>query len=113
MGTVKMVGKGAVSNGFLLRGLDQHTLKYQESKDAIGRDMYIAVFRIQDFQRSSGVDAGELMAKMCAKHSERSVAAAQISAIADLFSCFKNTWSQRSIPTFTAMPLPDSPVCNQ
>jgi hypothetical protein len=106
MGTVTMLGKGAVSNGFLLRGLDQHTLNYTESKDAIGRDLYTAVFRVQDFQRSTGVDAAELMAKICAKYSEPSVAAAQISAISDLFSCFKDTWSQRSIPTFTALPIP-------
>jgi hypothetical protein len=106
MGAVQTIGKGAVSDGFLLRGLDQHTLNYTEARAAIGHDLYVAVFRIQDFQRSSGVDATDLMAKLCTKYSEPSVAAAQCTAISDLFSCFKNTWSQRTAPKFTAMPMP-------
>jgi hypothetical protein len=104
IGAVEIIGKGDVSDGFLLRGLDQHTLKYKTARETIGRKVTDVVLSIQEFERASGVDASELMAKMCFKYSEPAVAAAQITAISDLFSCFRNTWSQRTIPTVLADP---------
>jgi hypothetical protein len=104
MGAVENIGKGDVSDGFLLRGLDQHTLKYKAARESIGRKVTDVVLKIQEFERAHGVDASELMAKLCAKYSEPAVVAAQITAISDLFSCFRNTWSQRTIPTILAVP---------
>jgi hypothetical protein len=98
IGAVSMVGKGSVSNGFLLRGLDQHTLKYKEERDVIKDQVYDAVFSIQEFQRVTGTDVSELICAMCEKRSEAAVVAAQIAAISDVFSSFKDTWSQRTIP---------------
>jgi hypothetical protein len=104
IGTVKCMNDtegGSVDHykeGQFLRGLDQHTLKYTERKKGIDRRVYEAVFRIQEFERSTGVDASEIMAKHCAINSEPSVAAAHIAAISDVFSAFKGTWSERSIP---------------
>jgi hypothetical protein len=98
IGAVRMIGKGSVSNGFLFRGLDQHTLKYKEERDVIKDQVYEAVFSIQKFQKATGADVSELICAMCEKRSEAAVVAAQITAISDLFSSFKDTWSQRTIP---------------
>jgi len=98
IGTVKDMNNGEPPEGMFLRGLDQHTLKYKERKDEIDRQVYDAVFRIQEFQRMSGVDASDVMANLCTKYSEPSVIAAHTAAISDIFSSFKDTWSQRAIP---------------
>eukprot|EP00529_Nitzschia_sp_RCC80_P021390 CAMPEP_0113498376 /NCGR_PEP_ID=MMETSP0014_2-20120614/31136_1 /TAXON_ID=2857 /ORGANISM="Nitzschia sp." /LENGTH=385 /DNA_ID=CAMNT_0000392389 /DNA_START=487 /DNA_END=1644 /DNA_ORIENTATION=- /assembly_acc=CAM_ASM_000159 len=103
IGTVKQMNDSdgnteQYKEGQFLRGLDQHTLKYTERKKGIDRRVYEAVFRIQEFERKTGVDASEIMAKHCAINSEPSVAAAHIAAISDVFSSFKGTWSERSIP---------------
>jgi hypothetical protein len=108
IGTVKQMNNDAAAGGDgtgssmkegeFLRGLDQHTLKYSERKKSIDRRVYDAVFRIQEFQRKTGVDASSIMAKHCAINSEPSVAAAHVAAISDVFSSFKGTWSERSIP---------------
>ena len=44
-------------------------------------------------------DVTEFMAKVCAKKSEPAVIAAHTAAISDLFSVYKDTWTQRHIPT--------------
>lgn len=100
IGTVQQMNEGGdnMPEGSFLRGLDQHTLKYKERKTGIDKRVYETVFRIQEFQRNTGVDASHIMAKHCANNSEPSVAAAHIAAISDLFSSFKGTWSERSIP---------------
>lgn len=98
IGTVRNMNKGEPPEGIFLRGLDQHSDKYRERKDEINNQIYDAVFRIQEFQRLSGKDASEVMAKMCAKYSEPSVIAAHTAAISDIFSAHKGTWSQRAIP---------------
>eukprot|EP00529_Nitzschia_sp_RCC80_P031193 CAMPEP_0113461640 /NCGR_PEP_ID=MMETSP0014_2-20120614/11653_1 /TAXON_ID=2857 /ORGANISM="Nitzschia sp." /LENGTH=363 /DNA_ID=CAMNT_0000353423 /DNA_START=370 /DNA_END=1458 /DNA_ORIENTATION=- /assembly_acc=CAM_ASM_000159 len=97
IGTVKQMNDSdgnteQYKEGQFLRGLDQHTLKYTERKKGIDRRVYEAVFRIQEFERKTGVDASEIMAKHCAINSEPSVAAAHIAAISDVFSSFKGTW---------------------
>jgi hypothetical protein len=91
-------GKDGPPEGVFLRGLDQHTDKYRERKDEINRQIYDAVARIQDFQRLSGKDATEVLAKLCHKYSEPSVVAAHMTAISDIFAMHKDTWSQRAIP---------------
>lgn len=101
IGTVReMNGKEGENppEGTFLRGLDQHSDKYKERKDQINKQIYDAVFRIQDFQRLSGKDASEVMAKLCNKYSEPSVVAAHMAAISDIFSLHKETWSTRAIP---------------
>jgi hypothetical protein len=98
IGTVREMNSGEPPEGIFLRGLDQHSDKYRERKDEINQQVYDAVFRIQTFQRLSGKDASEVMAKLCAKYSEPSVIAAQTAAIADIFSAHKGLWSQRAIP---------------
>lgn len=99
IGTVREMNKGVEPpEGTFLRGLDQHSDKYRERKDEINNQIYDAVFRIQEFQRLSGKDASEVMAKMCTKYSEPSVIAAHMSAISDIFSAHKDTWTQRAIP---------------
>lgn len=99
LGTVSSIGNDKVSDGFLLRGLDQHTNRYKETRDFIGRQLYDAVLSVQEFERTNGVDCSELMGRLSRKYSEPSVVAAQSAALSDLFSSFKGTWSQRSIPT--------------
>ena len=101
IGTVReMNGKEGENppEGTFLRGLDQHSDKYKERKDEINRQIYDAVFRIQDFQRLSGKDASEAMAKLCTKYSEPSVVAAHMAAISDIFAMHRDTWSKRAIP---------------
>ena len=105
-------GKGKDGNkehvekeGYYLRGLDQHTNKYRERKDDIAKQVYDAVFRIQDFAWNSGVDdCTDMIAKASMKYSEPSVIAAQMAAMSDLFSSFKGTWTQRHIPTIESKP---------
>jgi hypothetical protein len=98
IGTVKEMNDGEPPEGVFLRGLDQHTMKYKARKEEIDRQVYDAVFRIQEFQRLSGVDASEVMANLCTKYSEPSVVAAHTAAISDIFSSFRDTWSTRAIP---------------
>ncbi|KAG7363979.1 hypothetical protein IV203_037181 [Nitzschia inconspicua] len=98
IGTVRDMNHGEPPEGIFLRGLDQHSDKYVERKDEISDQIYHAVFRIQEFQRISGKDASEVMAKCCAKFSEPSVVAAHMAAISDMFSAHKGTWSHRAIP---------------
>lgn len=98
IGTVRSMNKGEPPEGMFLRGLDQHSDKYRERKDEINNQIYDAVYRIQEFQRLSGKDASEVIAKMCAKYSEPSVVAAHMAAISDIFSSYKGTWSRRAIP---------------
>ena len=100
----KKDGKEQEREGYYLRGLDQHTNKYKERKDEIGKQVYDAVFRIQDFAWESGVDCDEMIAKASMKYSEPSVIAAQMAAMSDLFSSFKGTWTQRHIPTIESKP---------
>ena len=38
------------------------------------------------------------------KFSEPAVVAAQVAAVSDMFSSFKDTWTQRNIPTFDDVP---------
>ena len=78
--------------------------KKTERRDEIGRQVYDAVFRLQDFQWASGADCTELIAKASMKYSEPSAVAAQMAAMSDLFSSFKGTWTQRHIPTIEARP---------
>lgn len=105
LGAVGDIGEDKVSDGFLLRGLDQHTNRYKQTRDFIGRQVYDAVLSVQEFERANGLDCSELMAKLSQKYSEPSVIAAQSAALSDLFSSFKGTWSHRSIPT-----IPDGPL---
>lgn len=104
LGTVGEIGRERVPDGFLLRGLDQHTNRYKETKDFIGRQVYDAVFSVQEFERANGIDCSELMAQVSQKYSEPAVIAAQAAALSDIFSSFKDTWTHRSIPT-----IPDGP----
>lgn len=105
LGTVGEVGDEKVSDGCLLRGLDQHTNRYKNVRDFIGRQVYDAVLSVQEFEQANGIDCSELMAQMSIKYSEPSVVAAQSAAISDIFSSFKGTWTHRSIPT-----IPDGPM---
>ena len=105
LGTVGDLGDAKVSDGFLLRGLDQHTCRYKNARDFIGRQVYDAVLSVQEFEKANGIDCSELMAQMSIKYSEPSVVAAQSAAISDIFSCFKDSWTHRSIPT-----IPDGPL---
>jgi hypothetical protein len=98
IGTVRELNNGEPPEGMFLRGLDQHSHKYKERKDKINNQVYDAVFRIQEFQRLSGKDASEVMAKLCTKYSEPSVIAAHTAAISDIFSAYKGLWSKRAIP---------------
>jgi len=93
-----------MTDGMLLRGLDQHTNRYKEARDFISRQVYDAIFRVQEIEQANGVDCSELMAQLSAKYSAPSAIAAQSAALSDLFSCFKGTWSHRNIPT-----IPDGP----
>ena len=93
-----------VTDGMLLRGLDQHTNRYMEARDSISRQVYHVIFRVQEFEQAKGVDCSELMAQLSAKYSAPSSIAAQSTALSDLFSSFKGTWSHRNIPT-----IPDGP----
>lgn len=99
LGAVGEVGDEKVSDGMLLRGLDQHTNRYKETRDYINQKVYDAVFAVQSFERENNVDCSELMAQLSAKYSEPSVISAQTAALSDLFSSFKGTWTHRSIPT--------------
>jgi len=106
LGTVGEIGPDKVTDGFLLRGLDQHTHRYKETKGFIGRQVYDAVFSVQEFQRANGgIDCSELMSQLVQKYSEPSLIAAQSAALSDLFSSFKGTWTHRSIPTIPHGPL--------
>lgn len=99
-GIVSQVNKGGASggDGFFLRGLDQHTIEYQRSQDVRCKNLYGAVHRMQRYQKLSGRDISEQMREQLGKISAPSVAAAQIAAISDLFSSYKGTWSNRSVP---------------
>ena len=104
LGKVEELGHEKVSDGMLLRGLDQHTHRYKEVKGFISRQVYDAVFTVQEFEKANGVDCSELMAQLSRKYSEPSAVAAQTAALSDIFSSFKDTWTHRSIPT-----IPDGP----
>ena len=104
MDTVKEVDAGKQQEGYFLRGLDQHTLRYKERRDEVGRQVYLAVFEIQTYQWATGVDASDLIAQASQKYSQAAVAAAHMAAISDLFSAFKNTWTERHIPTVELEP---------
>lgn len=104
IGTVGEVGDNKITDGMLLRGLDQHTNRYKEARDFISRQVYDAVFSVQEFERAKGVNCSELMAQLSSKYSEPSVISAQSAALSDLFSSFKGTWTHRNIPT-----IPDGP----
>jgi hypothetical protein len=103
LGTVAENDK-KMTDGMLLRGLDQHTNRYKEARDFISRQVYDAIFSVQEFEQENGVDCSELMAQLSAKYSAPATIAAQSAAISDLFSSFKGTWSHRNIPT-----VPDGP----
>ena len=90
----------------LLRGLDQHMKNYKERRDEIHSQVHEAVFRLQRFQTLSGVNMSEEISKACIKYSEPALIAAHMAAISDLFTAFKDTWTQRHIPTVTANPKP-------
>ena len=105
LGKVGSIGNEKVTDGFLLRGLDQHTNRYKATRDFIARQVYDAVLSVQDFEKRNNVDCSELISKLCIKYSEPSRIAAQSAAISDIFSSFKDTWSQRAIPT-----IPDGPL---
>jgi hypothetical protein len=93
-----------VTDGMLLRGLDQHTNRYKEARDVISRRVYDAIFSVQEYEQEKGVDCSELMALLSAKYSAPATIAAQAAALSDLFSSFRGTWSHRNIPT-----IPDGP----
>ncbi|CAJ1959861.1 unnamed protein product [Cylindrotheca closterium] len=99
-GIVKHVNKGGASggDGFFLRGLDQHTIEYKRSQDVSCKNLYNAVHRMQRYQKLSGKDVSEKMSEILGKISAPAVAAAQVAAISDLFSSYKGTWSNRSVP---------------
>ena len=105
MDTVKEVDAGKQNEGYFLRGLDQHTLRYKERRDEIGHQVYLAVFEVQTYQWRTGIDASDLIAQASQKYSQPAVAAAHMAAISDLFSAFKNTWTERHIPTVELEPL--------
>ena len=84
---------------FFLRGLDQHVTDYRRSQHARSKALYDALHRMQRYQQLSGKDGGsEKMAEVLRKISEPAVAAAQVAAISDIFSSFKGTWTNRSVP---------------
>lgn len=91
-------------DGHWLRGLDQHTLKYKKTQDRFHRQVHEAVFQIQEFQQSSGVNTTEIMAELYAKYSAPSVAAAHMTAMSDLFSAFKGSYASREVPVIKDLP---------
>jgi len=57
LGTVAEVGdQKRVTDGMLLRGIDQHTHRYKEARDFIMRQVHDAVFSVQDYERAKNVD---------------------------------------------------------
>ena len=105
LSTVKEIDTGKQPEGYFLRGLDQHTMKYKERRDEIGRQVYMAVFELQTYQWSTGVDATDLIARASSKYSEPAAIAAHMAAISDIFSAFKNTWTARNFPSIEVEPI--------
>lgn len=91
-------------DGFYLRGLDQHTHKYKQTRRMFSRQVYDTVFLIQKFEKTYGIDASEKMAELCEKYSAPAVTAAQVAAMSDLFSAFKGSWSHRVTPLIQSTP---------
>lgn len=91
-------------DGFFLRGLDQHTLRYKKTQDSMCRQLYDTVKAFQDFQDQTGVDVSERMAKLCQKFSAPAASAAQVSAMSDIFSAFKGSWTRRGTPVIQDIP---------
>ena len=106
---VKAVDSGRpLPEGYFLRGLDQQTMEYRERSDGVVRRVYDAVFRVQQYQKElratkrqgRGItDLSLLMARVAAQNSEPAVIAAQLAAMSDLFSSFKDTSTKRCFPT--------------
>lgn len=68
----------AIRHGVCLRGLEQNTPSYVELQVGIRRQLYDAVYAIQQFQETTGVAVPELLAETCQKYSRESVIQAQI-----------------------------------
>ena len=58
---------------FCVRGLDQHTPKYIEMREAIQQLMYETVARINQIQQADGNDYTEVLARLCQTCSSSSV----------------------------------------
>ena len=86
------------TEGYFLRGLDKQTDHYREKVDNLRYEIQDAVFLIQELAYQSNIDCTEIIAKVVSKKSEPAVAAAHMSGVSDLFSAFKDTWTQRHIP---------------
>mmetsp|Transcript_38765 Transcript_38765/g.93703 ORF Transcript_38765/g.93703 Transcript_38765/m.93703 type:complete len:185 (-) Transcript_38765:83-637(-) len=91
------VNKGGAS-GLFLRGLDEHTIEYKRSQDVRSKNLYDALHRMQRYQKLTGKDVSENMSELLRNISAPAVAAAQVAAISDLFSSYKGTWSNRTVP---------------
>jgi hypothetical protein len=92
------------SNGFFLRGLDQHTSKYKQNQNSMSRHLYDTVFSLQKYQQQTGKDISDRMATLCEKFSAPAVSAAQITAMSDIFSAFNGSWSKRATPVIRDVP---------
>lgn len=68
----------AIRHGVCLRGLEQNTPSYVELQVAIRRQLYDAVYAIQQFQDTTGVAVPDLLSETCQKYSRESVIQAQI-----------------------------------
>ena len=68
----------AIRHGVCLRGLEQNTPSYVELQVGIRRQLYDAVYAIQQFQETTGVLVPDLLAETCQKYSKESVIQAQI-----------------------------------
>ena len=90
------------NEGYYLRGLDKQTDHYRTQIDQLRYEIQDAVFLIQELAYQSNVEyeaAAEIIAKVVSKKSEPAVAAAHMTGVSDLFTAFKDTWTQRHIPT--------------
>ena len=72
-----------VEEDICVRGLDHHTEEYTTWRKAIRREMQNAVFDAQDYLRSKGMSAPELIADLCKKFSAESLEAAEIFGMYD------------------------------
>lgn len=76
----------AIRHGVCLRGLEQNTPSYVAVQTEIRRQLYDAVFAIQQFQYTTGISVHELLVETCQKFSAESVIQAHIVGLNDAIS---------------------------